>query len=95
MMLGNYRPVRAGPGRPHLPRLGQESLSNNVTKIFVLLMMIFSSLLLLSPHINPLVPGPLSGFPGIVLSEKNNLGANLLLAMASGRHKDRVKYILE
>ena len=94
MMLGNYRPDPSGPS-PFTPRLGQESLSNNVTKIFVLLMMIFSSLLLLSPHTNPLVPGPLSGFPGIVLSEKNNLGANLLLAMARGRHKDRVEYILE
>ena len=94
MMLGNYRSVRAGPPTS-TPRLGQESLSDNVTKIFVLLMMIFSSLLLLSPHTNPLVPGPLSGFPGIVLSEKNNLGANLLLAMARGRHKDRVEYILE
>lgn len=82
LMLGKYRPDPSGPS-PFVPRVGQESLSNNVTKIFVLLMMIFSSLLVLSPHSNPLASGPLSVLPSLVLSEKNNLGANMLLAMAA------------
>jgi hypothetical protein len=49
LMLGNFHPDPTGPS-PFAPRAGQESLSNSVTKAFVLMMVIFSSLLLLSPR---------------------------------------------
>lgn len=81
LLLGNYRPDPSGPS-PFTPTPGQESLSNNLTKVFVLLMIVFSSLLILSPQTNPLVSGPFSGFPSLKLSDTNNLGASLLLAIA-------------
>lgn len=80
-MLGNYRPDTSGPS-PFTPAAGQESLSNNVTKVFVLLMIVFSSLLILSPYTNPLVLGPLSGFSYLRLGTSDNLGASLLFSMA-------------
>jgi hypothetical protein len=49
LMLGIYHPDPSGPS-PFVPRPGQESLSNNITKAFVLMMVIFASLLLLSPR---------------------------------------------
>jgi len=50
IMLGYYRPDVSGPS-PFQPRNGQETLSTNLTKAFVLLVVIFSSLLLLTPDI--------------------------------------------
>ena len=49
LLLGNYRPDVTAPS-PFVPRDGQESLASNVTKAFVLMMIIFSMLLLLSPR---------------------------------------------
>lgn len=80
-MLGNYRPDSSGPS-PFTPRLDQETLSNNVTKVFVLLVIIFSSLLLISPRTNPLVSGALLGFTVISEGEPDNLRATLLLALS-------------
>ena len=50
VLLGVHRPDVLGPS-PFLPRGGQEYLSTNLTKAFVLIMGIFSSLLLIGPII--------------------------------------------
>ena len=80
LMLGNYRPDPSGPS-PFTPASGQESLSNNVTKVFVLLMIVFSSSLILSPYTKHLFLGPSSGFSSLKLSSTDNLGASLLLSI--------------
>jgi hypothetical protein len=74
-MLGNYRPDSSGPS-PFTTRTGQESLSNNVTKVFVLLMIIFSTLLLVSPLT------PTSSSNSIFsMSESNKLNTSMLLSV--------------
>lgn len=50
LVLGFYRPDPTAPS-PFTPRPDQESLADNVTKAFVLMMIIFSTFLLLSPHV--------------------------------------------
>jgi hypothetical protein len=45
-MLGNFFPDPS-QASPFQPRPGQETLANNVTKVFVLMMFIFSALLML------------------------------------------------
>jgi len=51
LMLGNYIPDTSASS-PFTLRPGQESLAANVTKGFVLMMVIFSTLLLVSPRIS-------------------------------------------
>jgi len=51
LMLGNYHPNLNSPS-PFTPRPGQESIASNIIKAFVLMMIVFSTLLLLSPRIN-------------------------------------------
>jgi hypothetical protein len=75
LMLGNYRPDSSGPS-PFTPRTGQESLSNNVTKVFVLLIIIFSTLLLASP----LTPTS-SNNSMFSMSESDKLNTSMLLSM--------------
>ena len=53
LLLGNYRPDSLAPS-PFTARSSQESLSSNATKVFVVMMLIFSTLLLLIP---PALPG--------------------------------------
>jgi hypothetical protein len=55
LLIGKYRPNPLGPS-PFSSRTSQQSLSNNFTKIFVLIVIIFTSLLLLLPPIAPFVP---------------------------------------
>lgn len=74
LMLGNYRPDSSGPS-PFTTRTGQESLSNNVTKVFVLLMIIFSTLILLSPLT------PTSSSSTFSMTESNKLNTSMLLSM--------------
>jgi len=50
LLVGNYRPDVASPTSPFAPRPGQESLSTNLTKVFVLMIVVFSALMLLSPN---------------------------------------------
>ena len=49
ILLGNFRPDYSAPS-PFQPRPGQETLSATVNKSFVLLLLIFSSLLLAYPY---------------------------------------------
>lgn len=51
LMLGNYHPDTS-TSSPFTLRPGQESLSANITKGFVLMMVIFSTLLLVSPRLS-------------------------------------------
>ena len=81
-MLGNFRPDPSGPS-PFTPRAGQETLSNNLTKVFVLLMMVFSSLLLLSPHTHSITANPLTGLSSLTPQDNSRLGANLFLALSA------------
>ena len=69
LLLGNYRPDITAPS-PFVPRIGQESLTSNITKAFVLMVLIFSALLLLSPR--HLIQG----------QEENYLSFHLLLSFA-------------
>ena len=75
LMLGNYRPDASGAS-PFTPRPGQESLANNVTKAFVMLTTIFSSLLLLLP---PSITAPATSS---TTSHVSGLCFNLLVALA-------------
>lgn len=52
LMIGRYKPDPVGPS-PFGAKTTQESLSSNITKAFVLMMIIFSSLLLLLPPVYP------------------------------------------
>lgn len=79
LMLGNYRPDSSGPS-PFTPRTGQESLSNNVTKVFVLLMIIFSTLLLVFP-LAPISSLASSSSSIFVISESNKLSTSMLLSV--------------
>jgi len=54
LLLGNYRPDSLAPS-PFSPRSTQEALSSNVTKVFVVMMLVFSTLLLLIPPAIPAV----------------------------------------
>ncbi len=69
LLLGNYRPDITLPS-PFVTRVGQETLASNGTKAFVMMMLIFSVLLLLSPR--HLVEG----------QEENYLSFHLLLSFA-------------
>lgn len=51
LLVGLYKADPAGPS-PFAPRAGQESLATNITKAFVLMTVIFSMLLLLSPTLH-------------------------------------------
>ncbi len=53
LMLGNFRPDPLG-NSPFATRSPKDSLSSNVTKVFVLVVVIFSALLLLLPPMFPL-----------------------------------------
>lgn len=53
LLVGNYRPDPAAPS-PFSGRTSQESLSSNITKLFVLLVIMFSTMLLLLPPFIPL-----------------------------------------
>lgn len=48
LMLGNYRPDAASPS-PFVPRDGQEYLSSNITKCFIVMVLIFATTLQLLP----------------------------------------------
>jgi hypothetical protein len=54
LLIGKYRPNPLGPS-PFSSRTGQQSLSNIFTKIFVLIVIIFTTLLILLPPIAPFV----------------------------------------
>mmetsp|Transcript_8036 Transcript_8036/g.13364 ORF Transcript_8036/g.13364 Transcript_8036/m.13364 type:complete len:640 (-) Transcript_8036:1088-3007(-) len=54
LLLGNYRPDTMQPS-PFTTRSSQDALSSNITKAFVLMMLIFSTFLLLIPPVLPLV----------------------------------------
>jgi hypothetical protein len=63
-MLGNFFPDPS-QASPFQPRPGQESLANNVTKVFVLMMFIFSALLmLLMPPVTLMAFSPSSATTG-------------------------------
>lgn len=49
LLVGNHKPDPASPTSPFAPRPGQESLATNITKMFVLLLVVFSALMLLTP----------------------------------------------
>jgi len=50
LLVGNYRPdVTSTAASPFAPRPGQETLASNLTKAFVLMIVVFSALMLLSP----------------------------------------------
>lgn len=51
LLVGNYKPDPAGSS-PFTDRPGQESLSTNLVKAFVLMITVFSALMLLSPGLN-------------------------------------------
>ncbi len=53
LMLGRYRPDPNG-GTPFSLRTSQEVITNNITKAFVLLMLVFSALIVLLPPVIPL-----------------------------------------
>jgi hypothetical protein len=50
LLLGYYRPDPASPS-PFAPRPGKESLADNLTKAFVFMIMVFSTLLLFTPRL--------------------------------------------
>ena len=86
LMLGNYRPDAASAS-PFVPRPGQETLANNVTKAFVMLMIIFSSLLLLLPPSITAPAGTMSSLPASSATAAGNphisgLCFNLVVALA-------------
>jgi phosphatidylinositol 4-phosphatase len=54
LMLGLFKPDPLGPS-PFQPRDGQETLTENVNKAFVLMVLIFTFLLIFSPHLLMLV----------------------------------------
>lgn len=53
LMLGRYRPDPSGSS-PFSQRTAQEAISSNLTKVFALLMIVFSSLLILLPPVIPI-----------------------------------------
>ena len=53
LLLGNYRPDPTAPS-PFTSKSAQDALSSNITKSFVMMMIIFSTLLLLLPPMLPL-----------------------------------------
>ena len=76
LMLGNYHPS-LNSSSPFTPRPGQESIASNLTKAFVLMMIVFSTLLLLSPRINIL-----RHFSGEKQDFMDQLHINFLIAVS-------------
>ena len=68
LLLGCYRPDNLAPS-PFSPRTSQDSLSSNITKVFVVMMLVFSTLLLLIP---PTIPG--MGVGNVVDPAESNIG---------------------
>jgi hypothetical protein len=75
LLLGNYRPDPLAPS-PFGTRSNQEALSSNATKVFVVMMLVFSTLLLLVP---PTFPG---GSVDHAESNLAHLRAHFLIALA-------------
>jgi hypothetical protein len=79
LLLGNYRPDSLAPS-PFSPRSSQESLSSNATKVFVVMMLIFSTLLLLIPPVMPKLGGSVDPLEANVSHMKTHFLVALSLA---------------
>lgn len=78
LLLGNFRPDNLSPS-PFSATSSQESLSSNATKVFVVMMLMFSTLLLLIP---PTLPGLGSSATDTAESNLIHMRTHFLISLA-------------